>query len=133
MTRSEGARARWRICRKVLGFWTKQPVAHATIPLDCDYAIRPSQFLSFNPRGPRDAGRAAARRARALADHAGQLGIAPAQLAGRPTSTVLVPTLGGGTGVAELAKMVATASGHSCWCHGHSDHPRPLHSYQASA
>ena len=61
--------------------------------------------------------------------HVGQLRHTAALLAGRPTSTVLAPTLDEVTGVAELAGVVATASGHVRRWRGRTDHPRPPHNY----
>jgi hypothetical protein len=55
----------------------------------------------------------AARWARALAGHAGQLGLASVQLAGRPSPTGLATTLDCGTKATELTEAVATASDHS--------------------
>ena len=65
----------------------------------------------------------------AMDGHISQLRRAAAPLAGRPTSTVLAPTLDEVTGAAKLARAVATVSGHVRWWHDRIGHPRALCSY----
>jgi hypothetical protein len=101
-----------------------------TLLLQSGYMREGPCLFSFSQRGsprvPLSAGAAPG-------GHAGHLGSLPARLAGRPAFAAQTPTLGGGSGAAELAGSVAMTSCHARRWRGRFGHPSPPRSQPTSA